>query len=208
MLALLLLVIIVVCVAFLYMEGMWSNAVRFVNVVTAAVLATCFWEPLADWLEEFEPSYTYVWDFLSMWAVFCACMLLFRVLTDQISKVKVRFLKIADRIGSASFALLIGWVMMSFTLTTLHTAPLGKNFLFGGFQSGQAMFMGFSPDKAWLGFVRNVSCGAYCRSATEAEWEKKKYVFDPYGDFMKTYEDRRETVEEHNKAANTLRVNR
>ena len=48
---LLLLLIFVGCIAALYTDGMWSNAIGLINVVTAALLATNFWEPAADWLE-------------------------------------------------------------------------------------------------------------------------------------------------------------
>ena len=83
-------------------------------------------------------------------------------MTDQVSKVKVRFLKIADQIGSGVFALLIGWVMVCFTMMTLHTAPLAKTFLFGGFNSSpdQSMFLGLAPDRKWLGFMQYESRGA------------------------------------------------
>ena len=40
LLPLLLLLIFAAAVGFLYPEGMWSNAVRLINVVTAALLAT------------------------------------------------------------------------------------------------------------------------------------------------------------------------
>ena len=34
-------------VAWLWREGMWSNAVTLFNFVTAALIATNYWEPLA-----------------------------------------------------------------------------------------------------------------------------------------------------------------
>ena len=40
----LLFVIFLFCVAFLYTDGMWGNAVQLINVVTAALLAVNFWE--------------------------------------------------------------------------------------------------------------------------------------------------------------------
>ena len=169
------LVIIFACVATLYTDGMWSNAIRLINVVTAALLATNFFEPVARWLDDWQPSYTYLWDFLALWGLFAVFMAIFRVLTDQVSKVQVRFLKVADRIGSAVFALWIGWVMVCFTMMTLHTAPLARTFLFGGFQPEQRMFLGFAPDRQWLGFVQKESLGALCRSATPEEWEQEKY---------------------------------
>ena len=164
-LPLLMIVILFACVATCYAEGMWSNAVRLVNIITAALLATNFFEPLAGWLDAWQPSYTYLWDFLSLWGLFCVFLLIFRELTDRISRVKVRFLKIADRIGSGVFSVWIGWVMVCFTLMTLHTAPLGRNFLFGGFSSDSDQpMMVVGPDKLWLDFTRKMSTGAFAGS--------------------------------------------
>ena len=192
----LLFVIFIACVAFLYTEGMWGNAIRLINIVTAALLATNFYEPLAEYLDQQSPSYTYFWDFLSLWGLFVVFMIVFRLLTDRASRVKVRFLKIADQVGSLVLAVLIGWVMICFTATTMHTAPLARNFMFGGFQPEKRMFMGLAPDRQWLNFMRSRSRGGFCRFATEAEWKQEKYVFDPYGQFRPKYAERRSKLEE------------
>ena len=135
LLTLILLVIFLACVGVCYPEGMWSNAIRLINVVTAALLATNFWEPLAAWLDGWNNTYTYFWDFIALWGLFALFMVILRMLTDTISKVKVRFLSIADRIGSGLFAAWVGCVMVCFTLMTLHTAPLARNFMFGSTKS-------------------------------------------------------------------------
>ena len=159
LLTFLMFLILLACVAMCYAEGMWSNAVRLINIITAGLLAMNFFEPLARMLTGWQPAYTYLWDFLSLWALFVVFMLIFRILTDQLSHVKVKFLKLADRIGSGVLALWIGWVMVMFTMTTLHTAPLAKNFMFEGFQPEERMFMGFGPDRWWLGFTQKMSLG-------------------------------------------------
>jgi uncharacterized membrane protein required for colicin V production len=192
----LLLLVFVACIGFLYNEGLWSNAVRLVNVVTAALLAMNYFEPLASWLTGLKPPYTVLTDFLAMWALFVLFMVIFRTLTDLASRVKVRFLKMVDRIGGVVFAAWIGWVMVCFTLTTLHTAPLAKNFLFGGFQPKEAMFLGMmAPDQQWLGFTQKMSRGSFCRSAPEGEADK--YVFNR--PFVEDYENRRAELEAYTK---------
>ena len=45
---LLMIIILFASVAMLYNDGMWSNAIRLINVVTAALLAMNFYEPLAE----------------------------------------------------------------------------------------------------------------------------------------------------------------
>ena len=109
--------------------GMWSNAIRLINVVTAALLATNFFEPAGPLAGRHgRRRYTYLWDFLALWGLFALFMLILRTVTDQVSRVKVRFLNVADQIGSTVFALWIGWVLVCFTMMTLHTAPLGPQF--------------------------------------------------------------------------------
>ena len=206
--AILLFVIFIACVAFLYTEGMWSNAIRLVNVVTAALLATNFFEPVAARATEWNASYTAMWDFLALWGLFSLFMVIFRTITDLVSRVNVRFPTMADRIGSGLFAAWIGWVMVCFALMTLHTAPLAKNFFFGAFQPDQAMFFGMlHPDRQWLGFMQKESAGGLCRSATEEEREENKYVFDPDRRFITTYSDRRAALEAYMKKYSALRIN-
>ncbi len=209
LLTILMLVILFACMASLYTDGMWSNAIRLINVVTAALLATNFFEPVARWLDDWQPSYTYVCDFLALWGLFALFLAIFRVATDHLSQVQVRFLKLADRIGSALFALWIGWVMVCFTMMTLHTAPLARTFLFDGFKAEERMFMGLAPDRQWLGFVRKMSGGAYCRSATGEELQSGKYgkpadendpdaklcIFDRNAEFLPKYATRRANLQ-------------
>jgi uncharacterized membrane protein required for colicin V production len=195
---LLMFVIFFACMAMCYAEGIWSNAIRLINVVTAALLAVNFYEPVACWLDEQQPSYTYLWDFLSLWAVFCICLVIFRVLTDKISHVKVRFIKIVDRVGSGVLTVWIGWVMVCFVMMTLHTAPLSRNFLREGFQPEETMLV-FGPDRQWLAFSHRVSEGVFCRS-------EEGHVFDPNADFMPKYATRRTELEKQLNNTHALRT--
>ena len=53
----LMLAILFACAAMLYNDGMWSNAIRLINTITAGLLAMNFFEPAADWLEQQAPAY-------------------------------------------------------------------------------------------------------------------------------------------------------
>ena len=216
-LPILLFVIFGASVACLYAQGMWSNAIRLVNVVTAALLATNFFEPMAVWMERRAPTYTYVCDFLALWMLFVLFMLVFRVGTDLLSRVRVRFLKIVDLIGGVFFAAWIGWVMVCFTTMTLHTAPLSRNFMHGAFQPEKKMFAGTAPDRKWLGFAQKQSMGAFSRSITERDFERypdweqqwaedKVRTFDPLSQFMPKYATRRANLEGYNSRYGKIRV--
>jgi len=195
MLTLLTVFLIFACVALLHIDSMWSNAIRLINVVTAALLAMNFFEPLANWLDQSKPSLSYYADFIALWGLFIFFSVIFRTLTDRASRVKVKFNDLADRIGSAFFSLWISWVMVCFTMTTLHAAPLSKNFLGESFQPEERMFFSLAPDRQWLGFTQKMSQGPYAHSVSEAEWKAEKTIFDPRGEFMPKYATRRANLE-------------
>jgi hypothetical protein len=135
-------------------------------------------------------------------------MMILRMATDSLSKVKVRFMKIAERIGSVVFAILVGWVMVCFTTMSMHTAPLARNFLFEGFvPEEEGKFLGMATDQQWLGFMQKMSRGAFSRSGTEGELKSEKYVFDSRDEFMRKYATRRDSLEVHLKSTGKIRVN-
>jgi hypothetical protein len=185
-----------VCVASLHSGGIWGNAIALVNVVTAALLATNFWEPLADWLQQQEATYTYIWDFVAIWGLFAVAMIVMRTLTDTLSRVKVRFKKSFDMPGGLFLAAWTGWVMVCFTLMTLHTAPLARNFLYGAFQEkpDSRMFFGLAPDRKWLGFVHKHSLGGLGRAAPPGQ--ANTHEFDQNGDYIYKYAARRARFEQ------------
>ena len=73
LLTVLLLTILAACVGSLYTEGIWSNAMHFINVVTAGLLAMNFFEPVARGIEEAVPSGSLVADFAALGRVRRVC---------------------------------------------------------------------------------------------------------------------------------------
>jgi hypothetical protein len=190
-LTLLLLVIFFCCIGFTVQNGIWGNGILLIIVVSAGLLAVNYFEPLANYLQSLEPSYTYLFDFLAFWAVFALSAGLLRALTDKLSTVKVKFRKPFDQIGGLILGAWVGWVMVCITLMSLHTAPLARNFMQGAFQEkpDSRMFFGLAPDRTWLGFAQKSSEGAFSTGQ----------VFDPLGEYILKYSERRarfETVPE------------
>ena len=159
MLNILLIALFAICVAFIFNEGMWGAGVLFCNVLLAAVLATMLFEPLANLLESFASSWTYLTDFVAAWLAFALCLVLLRLSTDLISRHKVKFKKPVDLAGGIIFAVLIGCIMVSFTAFTMHLAPLPRNYL-GFREKHDTSTFFFSPDDAWLSFMQFESKGA------------------------------------------------
>jgi hypothetical protein len=205
MVTLLIIIVLFACMALLHAEGIWSNAIRLINTVTAALLAMNYFEPLAAWAEQsIKPEWSYIWDFISLWGLFVVFSMIFRTLTDRLSRVRVRFQDLVDRIGGAFFALWVAWVMVCFTMVSIHMAPLSLNCLRGSFQPQEKMFGGLAPDRQWLAFTQKMSLGAYQVTGTEAQ--RKKAVFDPHGEFMLKYATRRAKLENNVKRYNTLTI--
>lgn len=185
-----LLIIFVACFASLMNSGLWSNTLTLVNAITAGLLATNYFEPLAGWFDQRAGAYTYVYDFLALWLLFGVSMTLLRMATDYMSPVKVRFIPPVDRIGGIVMAVWASWVVLAFTTMTLHTAPLAAHFLGGGFQSqpDSKMLLGSAPDRKWLAWVHRESQGPLSRIHDVA-------VFDPRGEFILKYRHRRAAFE-------------
>ncbi len=137
-------------------ESMWSNAIRFINVVFAALLATNFWEPTARLLENMYKPGSYWWDIVSLWLLFAVIVTILQTVTNKLSRVNVRFLAIANKAGGVVFACLTAAVLVSFTNFTMHTAPLAETAFQGGFPSQSSL----SPDRQWVRFVGLASGGS------------------------------------------------
>ena len=220
----LLFIIILICVAFLWNEGLWGNAISLVNVTIAALIATNYFEPLAGFLEGMGnamASFTYFWDFLSIWMIFVVAMVIMRTTTDFLTKTKVKFKAPVEHAGRAIVALLVGWVMMSFTCMTLHLAPLAERPIGGSFHNATKAdggliidknlpnhFAGIlAPDRFWLAVVQKRS-GAkddgYSTGALARWWGQR--TFDPKSRFIFKYGARRRALEEYNKEKGAMRV--
>ncbi len=200
MFAWLIVVVMFICVAMLWNEGMWANALNLVNVTLAAALATNLYEPAADYLEKQMASFTYLLDFLCLWAIFALVYSVLRACTDGISNHAVRFRLPIERGGRIVFALATAWVLACFITTSIHTAPLSVSPFRGSFAKEPLSndFFGLAPDRMWLGFMHSRSSGALAKSTPR--------VFDPDGDFILKYGARRFELAEHNKKEGAIRV--
>jgi hypothetical protein len=190
LLTILLLVVLVAVTALLVLQGLWRSLLAFFNVLTAASIATAWFAPLATLLDRYLSNYTYLLDFLSAWLIFCLVLVILRGATDFLAPTRVEFPPLVERIGVGFPAFLAGWIVMAFTAATLHTAPIPRDYVQPTPEA--RMFLGLSPDRKWLSWVRNASrSGPFSRAA-----------FDPEADFILRYADRRLKLE----AEQTLRV--
>jgi hypothetical protein len=184
-LTLILLAVFVTVTAALWKEGLWSSLVMLLNVVLAATVATAWYEKLVAVLEPRLPSYTYLLDFVSMWALFCLLLLGLREATDRISRTKVKLRRPVELFGGPLVAALVGWVMTCFTAASLHTAPVPRDSVQPTPEA--RMFFGLAPDRKWLSWVHG--------STIAGPFAVPDSPFDKDADFIIRYADRRKRLE-------------
>jgi hypothetical protein len=181
----LLLAILAAVTGMMVWAGLWRSLLMFFNVLAAATLATAWYETLAGFADRFLPTYTYLLDFLSVWLIFCAMLSLLRLATDSLSRRKVEFPMLVERVGGGIVALMTGWLVMAFTAATLHVAPVPRDMVQPTPEA--RMFLGFAPDRKWLHWVRG--------SSQLGPFSRPDHAFDKHADFILRYADRRLQLE-------------
>ena len=196
----LMILIAFICIAMMWTEGMWGNALTLVNVIFAAMLAMNFYEPIAAFMEAQLPSFTYMMDFVCQWFIFVVSLAVMRIVADQTSKHRVRFKMPLEQAGRAIFAVATALVLIGFTTATVHTAPLGRSPFRGSFQQKPLSnnVFGLAPDRMFLGFMHSSSKNALA-SPTPTP-------FDANGEYILKYGARRQSLKEHNEKEGTTRT--
>jgi hypothetical protein len=189
--------IIFAVAATLFRDGLWSNAITLINLVTAGIIAVNYFEPLTRYLMNTMPFMDYNLDVIVLGALFSGVYSALRYVGLQISKHRVRFHPLLDQIGSGLLALASGWTVVCFVTFALHTSPLAREFFFGGFKAENHMFFGLAPDRQWLGFVSKQSNGGSWGANVVGDQGEIKSEFDPTGEFLIKYASRRTYLEKH-----------
>jgi hypothetical protein len=174
----------------LWFLGFWSCALTFTNILLAAMIASNWFEPLADAMDGGSSTYTYILDFAALWLLFFLSFTLLRVATDLLSRMKVEFHPAMDYSMRSVFALASGWVFVCFLQFSFHVAPLPPDVFQ---QTPETVNFVGQPDRLWLGFLQSRSQGALAASLTEplsAEYSKE----DLHADFIYKYNSRREIL--------------
>lgn len=183
---LLIVICIVLIMAMLGSDGMWSSGIMLVNTILAALLAMNFWEPASAAALGFSSGGEFFWDYFILMGLFLVFLMIFRSATDKLSRKKVVFLRLADIIGGYVLAAFTGWVLVCFLLTAAQTAPIARNFAFGGFVPEENNFLGLAPDRLWLGFTQRMSLGPLSPIGASDD-PNGPHVFDPKGEFIIKY---------------------
>jgi hypothetical protein len=189
MISLLLALVLCVTAGLFYREGLWSALVAVINVLVAAAIATAWYEWPAGLLAGAVPNAGYLADFLCIWVLFAVVLAGTSEATNRLSRTRVTFPPLVDRIGGPGVGLVVGWIFISFTAATLHLAPVTRDLIQPTPES--RLLVGLAPDRKWLHFIRNATRkGPFARPG-----ENEGNVFDKDADFILRYADRRKKLE-------------
>lgn len=189
MISLFLVLVLGVIAGLFYREGLWSALVAVINVLVAAAVATAWYEWPAGLISDAVPGAGYVADFFTIWVLFALVLTGASELTNRVSRTRVEFPPLFDRIGGPAVGLVVGWIFICFTATTFHLAPVTRDLIQPTPES--RLFAGLAPDRKWLHFIRTASRqGPFGRPG-----ENGVNVFDKQADFILRYADRRKKLE-------------
>jgi hypothetical protein len=118
MISLFLLLVLGITAGLFYREGLWSALVAVINVLFAAAVATAWYEWPAALISGAVPSAGYLADFFCVWVLFALLLAGTSELTNRVSRTRVKFPPLVDRIGGPAVGLVVGWIFICFTATT------------------------------------------------------------------------------------------
>jgi hypothetical protein len=200
-------------VAMMVREGLWSNTIKLFNIIISGLVAYGFYSPITAWLDEQTGgSFTYILDFILIWAVFVIAFVVLRAVTGYLSRTRMRFKHPIDPVGGPLMALLAAWVLSGFTLSTLIMVPMPPNMFTergesvvqadpeAGFFSRVVKVYAFTPESLWMGFIQMTTT-----SISYGPSRNRDFSIRHYGQI---YRGRRAKLEEIGADAPWLRVNR
>lgn len=161
-------------------EGLWSNTIRIFNVIFAALAASTLGPGIASTLRGIDPAHAVFFYFLAMWLTFWIFCGLLQISTNKLSTVKVKFDPKVNLYGGYAAAFVLACVFTSFTMFSLHQAPLAKSFMYKGFKSSERMILGTAPDRQWYSFYSYVGGGSMGGSTKAKSFDEYRRGCDSF----------------------------
>jgi hypothetical protein len=188
-----------------WLVGLWNNVITWISLVLSGLVASSFFEPLADRLHESASESAYLVDFLAVWAIFVATFAVLRIATGFLSRYRLQFDPWTEVVGRSVLSAMIALTFFAFASFTLHTAPLPIRGTWGDhFQpTANARSFGVGADRVWSNFVQAASRGSL------SEFRESRFLypydlpsstsvreFDPAHEFIARYRQRRRMLSE------------
>lgn len=205
--SILVIVALIVFVLTIGLEGIWSAVLMTINVIIAGIVATAFYEPLAQWLQSMYFGGHFYWDVFTLGGIFAVTAMALRHVTDFLAPRRLMFPERVDQVGGIVVALICGWITIGFSTMALHMAPMEVKPLWGSFEPERSNFLGMAaPDYQWMQFFQYTATGAlapfseqqpkdlfYERSATEiaSVYEERRKIFSVSGPKVEPAKERK-----------------
>lgn len=121
-LCIILLFVLFAGVAMSISEGLWTNAVNALGIMLAGIVGVAAGFPLGLLArDKFEKEEVFTWYFVfaGVWIAFFLFILVYRVLADRISRVRMRFVPPLENAGGPLMGVLTAVLFTSFAAFTL-----------------------------------------------------------------------------------------
>ena len=108
-------------------EGLWSNTIMLLLIILAGLMAIVAGVPLGTWgLEQSGKDASFAWyfRFAGIWGVFFLSLAVMRVIADKISRTRMRFLPVIDKIAGPLMGIFVAVMFTSFAAYTLWKLPV------------------------------------------------------------------------------------
>lgn len=172
------------------LEGLWSGVIMSVNVLVAGIVATAFFEPLAQMFQGFLFGATFYWDMFWFFTLFGVTGALLKHISDLLARRQLKYPDMVNKVGGIVSAVLCGWIAVSFFSLAMQTAPMEPKPLGESFVPGESNFFGImAPDYQWAYFFQHVASGSLAPLLDE-DPKNDFYVNSPK-EFFAAYEERR-----------------
>lgn len=140
-------------------EGPQGAAISLFAVLIAGLVAMNFFEPLAIFLStNIAGSFDWQhrWGVIALLGLFAVGVFLIRMMGDNLFPTYAEVSTVLYEVARWGLGLITGYVTMAILLTSLHVAPLPREFM--GFTPEGNNFLSISaPDRQWLAFTQYVS---------------------------------------------------
>ncbi|MCA8998852.1 MAG: CvpA family protein [Planctomycetaceae bacterium] len=159
MIDILLLAVVAIVTWMVASDGPWGAGVTFVSVLLSGLVAMNFFEPVAAFLSTNVMNsfaWQHYWDIIALLGIFAGGVFLLRTIGEKLLPTVPEVNQLAYEVGRWGLGAMTGYTTMAILLTSLHVAPLPREFL-GFAPERNNFFMVSAPDRQWLALTQYVS---------------------------------------------------
>jgi len=171
------LVILATLYGFRWKVGMWGNFLSLGAVCFAFLIAVGWWESLAYFIAQQAPAMLFVADCIAFFVIFLVALLILDTATRNLSKVKVKYPDMVEKIGN-------GVVLFLLSLILYNVYLFGADDLATVGERHDADLKG---DTIAVAALRILSAGNLSGFTQVSQ-------FDSRGDFLKLHQQRRQLL--------------